>query len=211
MIIKVCGMRNPENIRAVEQLNMDWMGFIFYPQSKRYVPDNETLVHSIRQCKKIKVGVFVNTETDEILEKAAIYQLDMIQLHGKETVSQCRKLKEHHYQVIKAFSIESAVDLKMTHAYKDVVDFFLFDTKCEGYGGSGKRFDWSVLEAYREDIPFLLSGGISLDQITDINRFQHDQMKGIDVNSGVEIEPALKDIEKLHDLITQLKKNSFTI
>lgn len=205
MIVKVCGMRDPENIMAVEQLEPDWMGFVFYPKSKRYVSDKEEkTIQAIRQCKKKKIGVFVNAETDEILKKADVFQLNMLQLHGEEPVSQCRVLKEKHFQVMKAFSIETVNDLRLVHEYKDVVDYFLFDTKCEGYGGSGKQFNWSVLDAYKENIPFLLSGGISLDSISDLQQFQHFQMQGVDVNSGFEIAPALKDIQKLTAFIKKL-------
>lgn len=207
MIIKVCGMRDPENIMAVEQLEPDWMGFIFYPKSKRYVSDKEEKsMQAIRQCSPKKVGVFVNAGTDEILEKAGIFELNILQLHGEEPVSQCEVLKEKHFQIVKAFSIETIDDLKLVHVYRDVVDYFLFDTKCEGYGGSGKQFNWLILDKYKENIPFLLSGGISPDSISDLLQFQHPQLLGVDVNSGFEIDPALKDIQKLKTFIKQLKK-----
>lgn len=205
MILKVCGMRDPENIRAVQQLAIDWMGFIFYPESKRYVFEDEIVADTIRQCKKEKVGVFVNADPEEILKKASLFELDILQLHGKESVSECKMLKDRHYKVIKAFSVETVNDLNSVHEYEGVVDYFLFDTKCEGYGGSGKRFDWSVLHAYRGNVPFLLSGGISLDSLLDIEQFQHPQMAGIDVNSGFELAPALKDIAKLQAFVERFE------
>lgn len=199
-------MREPDNIRAIEGLDLDWMGFIFYPQSKRYVSDDDVIIRSIRQSKKKKVGVFVNEETSEILEKAKLYHLDMLQLHGKESIAQCQILKDSQFQIIKAFSIETKEDLKNVSNYEDVVDNFLFDTKCEGHGGSGRHFDWSILHAYQGNIPFLLSGGISPDSISGLLQFQHPKMLGIDVNSGFEIAPALKDAGKIQEFIKQIIK-----
>lgn len=211
MIIKVCGMRDPDNIRTVEGLNLDWMGFIFYPGSKRYVADSETIIQSIRQCKKKKVGVFVNTESPDILEKAALYQLDILQLHGEESPAQCSFLRDRHFQIMKAFSIGTKEDLANVSIYEEVVDYFLFDTKCDGYGGSGKQFDWSVLDTYSGNTPFLLSGGISPDSVADLMRFEHPQMLGLDVNSGFEIAPALKDTKKLQVFIDKLKNRNTII
>jgi len=202
MILKVCGMRDPENIRAIEQLAIDWMGFIFYPKSKRYVADkDEAVVKAIHQCRKEKVGVFVNAEPGEICKIASLFRLNLLQLHGNESAAQCQLLKDKQFKVIKAFSVETKDDLEKVHAYEEVVDFFLFDTKCEGYGGSGKRFDWSVLQAYQGNTPFLLSGGITLDSLLDIEQFQHPQMIGVDVNSGFEVSPAIKDVTKLRTFV----------
>ena len=208
MIIKVCGMRDPENIRAVEQLDVDWMGFIFYPESKRYVSDEEEVIQAICQCRKKKVGVFVNAETDEMREKGATFQLDMLQLHGEEPAEQCNQLRQDGFQVIKAFSIATADDLKQVDAYKEVVDYILFDTKCAGYGGSGERFDWSVLCEYQGKVPFLLSGGISADHLSDFQQFCHSQMIGVDVNSGFEIAPAVKDAKALRAFVQQVRNSN---
>jgi phosphoribosylanthranilate isomerase len=201
-------MRNPENIRDAATLDLDWMGFICYEKSKRYVSVNEEkCIQAIRACRKTKVGVFVNAHMNEIVEKAALFQLDLLQLHGQESVSQCEKLKNRSFRIIKAFSIETVRDLKKVHAYKDAADYLLFDTKCEGYGGSGKRFDWSVLDAYEGNIPFLLSGGISPDSLPDLLQLQHPRMLGIDLNSGFENAPACKDTGKLKLFIEQLKSH----
>ena len=146
MIIKVCGMREPENIRAIEQAGADWMGFIFFPQSARYVSHRPEYLPE--QCHRI--GVFVNESSENILLKAQEFGLHHIQLHGRETPEQCRKLKATGLGVIKVFSIAQESDLQSAGCYEGVCDYFLFDTACSGYGGSGKPFNWNILQAYWE-------------------------------------------------------------
>jgi phosphoribosylanthranilate isomerase len=204
-LIKVCGMREAENIRVVERLDIDWMGFIFYPSSPRYVPDAEAYAASIRLCAKAKVGVFVNAAVEEILEKTSRYRLDYVQLHGNESPSVCEALQKQGCPVIKAFSVAAADDLERTAAYETCAGYFLFDTKCDAYGGSGKRFDWSALDAYRGETPFLLSGGIHPGSVRELLRFGHPKMAGIDVNSGFETAPALKDAVRIETFIKQLR------
>lgn len=202
MIIKVCGMREPENIRAVEQAGADWMGFIFFPRSARYVdlcPD-----YLPERCKR--VGVFVNESTDQILPKAKEFSLHYIQLHGKETPEQCRRLKAEGLGVIKVFSIAGEKDLQPISCYDGVCDYFLFDTACPGYGGSGNMFNWDILQAYQGETPFLLSGGIRPDSINALLRFKHRRWAGIDLNSGFETAPAQKDASLLQTFIEQIKK-----
>jgi phosphoribosylanthranilate isomerase len=190
-------MREDANIRAVERLDIDWMGFIFYPASPRYVPDGEVYIASVRRCTRKKTGVFVNAATDGMLEKAARFGLDYVQLHGNESPDTCRIMQANGFPVIKAFSIASADDLKRTEGYETAASFFLFDTKCAGFGGSGRRFDWSALSHYHGNTPFLLSGGITPDCADDILRFRHPKMAGIDLNSGFETSPAVKDVDAL--------------
>ena len=134
MIVKVCGMREPDNIRAVEQTGPDWMGFIFFPHSSRHVSLRPAYLPE--RCKR--VGVFVNEVTPAILQKAEEFDLHYIQLHGTETSEQCLNLKRAGLGVIKVFPIASMSDLKSTACYENVCDYFLFDTACTGYGGSGK-------------------------------------------------------------------------
>lgn len=198
-------MREAENIRAVGRLDMDWMGFIFYPESPRYVPGEEAYTTAIDQCPKKKVGVFVNAGVEEILRKAALLHLDYVQLHGNESPGQCEALQAQGYSVIKAFSVATAADLERTAVYESHAGYFLFDTKCPGYGGSGQRFDWSALEAYQGNTPFLLSGGIRPESIRDVRRFRHPQMMGIDLNSGFEVAPAWKDAAALERFINELR------
>lgn len=207
MIIKVCGMRNPDNMREVARLGIDWMGLIFFSGSPRRIMDNEQPAIDI--CPVKRVGVFVNASQEEMMEMATRYRLDYLQLHGNETPDDCYALQKRGYSLIKAFQIATAADLEQTAAYEGRVDYFLFDTKCSGYGGSGRQFDWSVLEAYRGETPFLLSGGIRPESATAIRSFSHPRLAGIDLNSGFEIEPGLKEVEKLkhfiHDIQTSIQ------
>lgn len=196
-------MREPENIRAVEETGANWMGFIFFPRSARYV--TECPAYLPERCRRI--GVFVNETTDIILQKAKEFELQAIQLHGKESPGQCRMLKEQGLEIIKVFSIKEAEDLKSTNAYEGICDYFLFDTACAGYGGSGKAFDWSILNNYQEKTPFLLSGGLSPGSVEALLQFHHPAWAGIDLNSGFEIAPALKDATLLNRFIEQIKQN----
>ena len=206
MIVKVCGMRNPENILGVIELGVNWIGFIFYEKSVRYFGNNHISMLSGYSFKK--TGVFVNATYEQILQTTATYQLDYIQLHGDETPEFCSKLQKQGIAIIKAFSVSTAKDLAKVSGYEGSADYFLFDTKCETYGGSGKSFDWSILSAYEGKTPFLLSGGINSQSIQAINNFHHPQLAGIDLNSGFEIEPGLKDIQKLSDFLNKLQLKS---
>lgn len=204
MIIKVCGMREPENIRAIEQAGADWMGFIFFPQSARYVSHRPEYLPE--QCHRI--GVFVNESSENILLKAQEFGLHHIQLHGRETPEQCRKLKAAGLGVIKVFSIAQKSDLQSAGCYEGICDYFLFDTACSGYGGSGKTFNWNILQAYQGKTPFLLSGGLRPGSLSLLLQFKHEQWAGIDLNSGFETAPALKDAAAVHTFINQLKQKN---
>lgn len=206
MKIKVCGMRSPENIRRIETLDIDYMGFIFYHGSPRRVFGDDECLHAIRLCAKRKVGVFVNEALEQMLEMADLYRLDMLQLHGDESPETCIALQQSGYSVIKAFSVASVEDFGKTGDYPDCIDYFLFDTKCAGYGGSGKRFDWSLLESYTGNVPFLLSGGLTPDSMHDVCLLEHARFAGIDLNSGFEISPAIKDVGKLEKFIGGIRK-----
>lgn len=207
MIIKVCGMREPGNIQALELLGIDWMGLIFWPRSKRYV--SEVPSYLPRHIKR--VGVFVDAGLDDIRQHIADYRLDLIQLHGQEQPALAEALKP--LPVIKAFNIASADDLRQTEAFEGIADYFLFDTRkpledTGGWhppGGTGEQFDWRVLTAYQGSTPFILSGGIGPDDVEAVRSFHHPQCVGIDLNSRFEQAPAFKDITKLSTFIKQLK------
>lgn len=201
MIVKVCGMREAKNIHAIESLGIDFMGFIFYPKSPRYVKEKPDYlpVH----CQR--VGVFVNASKEEILNRAKDFGLDFVQLHGQESPAQCTELKAEGLQVIKAFSIGQGYDWENVCLYKGVADYFLFDTACPSYGGSGKRFDWKILKDYSGDTPFLLSGGIRPENLNDVLAFRHPQFRGVDLNSGFETSPGVKDEARLKPFIQTLK------
>ena len=205
--VKVCGMRDAENIREVEALGIDMMGFIFYPKSSRYVSARPAYLP--QKCKR--VGVFVDEDIENIKKIADDYALDFIQLHGHESPDFIRMLKfkvsGFRFQVIKAFNIAIKEDLDATTPYEGLVDYFLFDTKGPSVGGNGEKFDWSVLEAYNGDTPFLLSGGIGPDDAERILDYHHPKCIGIDLNSRFEIEPGIKDITKLKTFLNYGKQD----
>jgi phosphoribosylanthranilate isomerase len=200
MIIKVCGMREADNIRATEQLGVDWLGFIFWPNSSRYVA---TLPAYLPSAAK-RVGVFVDASIEDVTIKASDYQLDIIQLHGHESREYVSEIRNRGLAVMKAISISNRDDIATSMVYEGIANYFLFDTKCKTVGGSGEHFDWSVLNAYDGSTPFLLSGGIGSDDVERVRNFCHPECIGIDLNSRFEISPALKDINKLKQFIQQL-------
>ncbi len=197
--LKVCGMREQENILQLGELLPDYMGFIFYPKSKRFVGDAFRIPDKLPRSIK-RVGVFVNEPTNKILALAKTHNLDVIQLHGSEPVSQCAELKNNNLGVIKVCSMDDQFDfLKMT-PYKSVVNYFLFDTNSNSYGGTGKTFDWNLLNNYDQEIPFFLSGGLSISNIEQTRDIRKMNLHAFDFNSGVELSPGVKDIHKLIDL-----------
>ncbi|MCI6518269.1 MAG: phosphoribosylanthranilate isomerase [Prevotellaceae bacterium] len=200
MIVKVCGMRDSENIRAIEQTKADLMGFIFHPKSPRFVAS----LPEYMPKKQKRVGVFVNASLEQILAKAQKFSLEYIQLHGDEPPAFCSELKNRGLKVIRALRIANADDIIRAESY-NMSDLMIFDTKTELYGGSGKKFNWQLLENYKGCVPFLLSGGIRSDTFEEIKAFFHPQFAGIDLNSGFEISPALKDVGKLNNFIEKIK------
>ena len=199
-IIKVCGMREARNIREVEALGIDLMGFIFWPKSSRYVSIRPNYLPQ----KVKRVGVFVNEDIEQVKRIAETYVLDYIQLHGSESPEYAQQLRD--WKVIKAFNIATTADLGITNLYKGIADCFLFDTKGKSVGGNGEKFDWSVLEDYTGDTPFLLSGGIGPDDAERVRAFHHPKCIGIDLNSRFETTPAIKDIAALQRFLSQLSQ-----
>lgn len=190
--VKICGLKDTENIRAILSLSVDYVGLIFYKKSKRYVSDLDTTIFADSHIKK--VGVFVNSTTGEIIDKVDQYKLDVVQLHGGESVQQCAELKAKNIVVWKAFGIDAQFDFASLDPYATIVDHFLFDTKSERHGGTGKRFDWTALAHYRLTTPYMLSGGIGVDDLADVLRLEDDRLVGVDLNSKLELSPGLKDI-----------------
>lgn len=222
--IKVCGMRDADNIRAVAALDIDFLGFIFYPKSPRYaqkaIPEAELIADTattarhddIEWRKPQRVGVFVDEMPQTIITHIYNDQLGYVQLHGHEFPEMIDNLKRtvipdirHSLKVIKAFSIAKPDDLLQTKAYEGVADLFLFDTPTESYGGSGKKFDWQMLQAYDGHTPFLLSGGIGPEDTDRIRTFEHPQCIGIDLNSRFETAPGIKDVEALRRFTENLR------
>ena len=198
-------MREAENIREVEALGIDMMGFIFWPKSSLYVSQRPDYLPT--KCKR--VGVFVDEDREQVKRLAAEYRLDYIQLHGHETpevISYLRTPALPHPRILKAFNISTAEDLLQTQPYEGLVDGFLFDAKGKSVGGNGEKFNWDVLDAYDGETPFLLSGGIGPDDVERVHAFRHPKCIGIDLNSRFELSPGLKDIAKLKEIIYNLKK-----
>ena len=283
LLIKVCGMRDAQNIREVAALGVNLIGLIFYPKSPRYIesissdagiiPDYSSLnrltpkplskgegsdmldkqlkaeeTEGEARNKQIEseqlkstqskapfnkvttplsfgegqggeaaipkfVGVFVNDMPQNIITAVYNYHLSYVQLHGDESPVMIGNMRRTlvpdivpQIKIIKAISVSSAEDLKCCEQYEGHVDLFLFDTKCKGYGGSGQKYDWSVLEAYTGQTPFLLSGGIGPDDADRLRDFHHPQCIGIDLNSKFETAPGMKDINLLQNFLHQLNK-----
>ena len=200
MKLKVCGMREPENIHALVELNPDYMGFIFWAPSRRYV-DQPTpkLPASIK-----KVGVFVDASLDYLQTTIREHSLDAVQLHGTESPAYCALIKEYGVEVIKAFSVRDQFDFSQLKAYEASCDFFLFDTKGSLPGGNGTHFDWTLLKDYPSQKPFFLSGGIGPEDNELLQRIINTPLPlhAIDVNSKFERAPGNKNIE----LLTPFKK-----
>ena len=206
MLVKVCGMREPGNVKQVAQLGVDMMGFIFYPKSPRYA--SQVVARSDADRNVCRVGVFVNDSVSTMLDKIHSFSLNAVQMHGNESRQLCEQLREARgdMKIIKAISVSTAGDIQKYKEYVGAVDYFLFDTKCKTVGGSGQQFDWQILDEYDGDVPFLLSGGIGPEDAFRIRTFHHSQCVGIDLNSRFEIEPGVKDVEKLNKFLNEIKK-----
>lgn len=201
-IIKVCGLRQQENVSQLATLPINWMGFIDFASSPRSI-SNTDLKWIAPFHAQPKVLVVVNKPVDELLQVAKQGNFQMVQLHGDESPEYCATVRQS-LPVIKAISLKSVEDLDSTSMYSDSVDYFLFDTKKAGQrGGSGQKFDWSILEQYNLSIPFLLSGGIGPDDAQALKNFSHPQFAGIDINSKFEVEPGLKDVQLVRSFIEE--------
>jgi len=203
--LKVCGMRNGENILNVTSCKPDFMGFIFYRQSPRFVGRKFCVPDNFSASVK-RVGVFVNQSTEEITKQLLEHKLHFIQLHGSESVEQVRALKNLGYKIIKVFSIDDLFDFALVNSYVPHTDYFLFDTKGKLHGGNAQRFNWELLKKYEGQTPFFLSGGITPVHLPEILQIQHPQLYGIDINSGVEVSPGIKDFNKIR-LINNILKS----
>ena len=194
-------MRDPKNIHEVEEAGADWVGFIFFKKSPRYVAQKPAYLPE----RAKRVGVFVNASETEIESIADDFRLDFVQLHGKESPELCQAIRDKGHKVIKVFSLKSEADLSQTEAYNGCADFFLFDTPCKEYGGSGRCFDWSLLSGYCGTTPFILSGGLNPGSVDALKSFSHPLWAGIDLNSGFETAPAMKDAQALKEFIDKVK------
>ena len=201
MKLKVCGMKYSQNITEIENLFPDLMGFIFYEKSKRFFNQPEINLNN----KVKRVGVFVNENIQEIKNKIKKYKLNYVQLHGEENVNFCHSLQPFA-KIIKVFKIDYNFNFKKTEEFEEVCDYFLFDTKSQLHGGSGKKFDWDLLKNYNCKKDFFLSGGIDISDIEEIKKIINSYpIAGIDVNSKFELDNLEKDKEKINLLIKKLR------
>jgi len=201
-------MRDPANIDELITMQPDYIGFIFYPPSKRYVRDiavGEALNFIPGNIKR--TGVFVNASKEEIEKARDEYKLNALQLHGNETPDFCRDMQKTDLEIIKAFHVDEYFDFATLEPFLNCCDYFLFDTKTDGYGGSGKKFGWEVLEQNPFDKPFFLSGGIGPNDVNDIFKINHNSLYAVDINSKFETEPGMKDLKMLKRFINELRNN----
>ena len=203
MIVKVCGLKESQNIQDIVSLDIDWIGYNFYKPSSRYITIVPTINNEIHQKK---VGIFVNESMDIVKDYIDKYDLDLIQLHGNETPEYCINAQSH-IPIIKVFRIYEDFDFDMLDDYR-MAEYFLFDTETKNYGGSGIKFDWNILNYKPICRPFLLSGGIGPDDVDEILKIGHLQFKGIDINSKFEISQGIKDVEMVNKFVADIRKRT---
>ena len=194
-------MKHAGNIRELDKLKPDMTGFIFHPSSPRFAD----AVPEYMPALSLRVGVFVNSDKDYILYKVREFGLNLVQLHGNESPEQCRAIRSKGIDIIKTFSLKAADADTLTAPYDGLCRYYLFDTPCAAYGGSGKTFDWTLTHSYHGNTPFLLSGGIRPESLEQILSFCHPSFAGIDINSGFETAPGLKDTEAIAKFIKRLR------
>lgn len=205
--LKVCGMRETQNILDLAKLNPDFIGFIFYEKSKRNAQNqlDPSIVKNLPEGIK-KIGVFVDEPTEFLLQRIEDFSLDGVQLHGSESPKHCEALKKKGLIVIKVFAVGDSFDFDQLKGYEAVVDYFLFDTKGSQKGGNGVSFDWSILQQYPLKKPFILSGGISLENVAQVPALKNLPLIGIDINSRFEVKPGLKNIQAIKKLKQELTR-----
>jgi len=198
--LKICGMKVPSNIEGAIALQPDYLGFIFYPGSKRFVDHLDAAVVKSISADIKTTGVFVDEKLETVIATIGLYQLKAVQLHGNESPEYCASLIGKA-EVIKAFGISETFDFNRLKAYEGKVDYFLFDTQTPGHGGSGQTFNWQLLDKYTLQTPYFLSGGIGLENAAELMGITDARLYALDVNSRFELAPGLKDI----DLLNQFK------
>jgi len=207
--VKVCGMNDVHNLRSLLQVPIDFVGFIFYEKSSRCCKLDRRQVKAIwneSETEAQKVGVFVDAPVEYVIKTAKDYNLDLVQLHGKESLFYCEALQEEGLKIIKAFSLDDTFCFSNTEAYKFYADYFLFDTKGLKPGGNGTKFNWEVLSKNTFSIPYFLSGGINKNDHGVIRNMNSKELFGVDINSQFEISPGMKNLEEISTFIYQIKK-----
>jgi phosphoribosylanthranilate isomerase len=201
MIVKVCGLRQPQNILDIVDVGVDWIGFNFYPLSPRYMQTPPQELRNIDNATK--VGVFVNADLEYILKMKETYSLDFAQLHGDETLEVCKEINQF-IPIIKVFRIHDQFDFSTVSDYAFAA-YYLFDTDSKAYGGSGHKFDWSLVFNAMVNRPYLIGGGITPQDIKAFAKMKQTGFVGVDINSKFEIEPGLKDVQVVQNAIWELK------
>ncbi len=198
-------MKYQQNINDVSCLSIDFMGFIFYHASPRFVGELDKNILKNIPSQIQKVAVFVNSSVEEICSITKKYEFDLVQLHGNESVEDCKYLHEQNIDVMKAFSIDADFSFSTIENYAPYCKYFLFDTTTTLFGGGGVQFNWNLLENYVYETPFFLSGGISLENIEEALKINHPKLFGFDINSKIEDSAALKNIATAKQLIQKIK------
>jgi phosphoribosylanthranilate isomerase len=210
MRVKVCGMTQLEQVRQLDEMGVDFAGFIFYHKSPRFVgrhlPGEKLKKEKLRLGK---VGVFVNAAYEEMMKSVDEYGLDMVQLHGDETPRFCERVA-NYINVIKVFRLGDNDPIEwLIKPFEDSCDMFLFDTEGAGYGGTGKKFNWDVLKNKSINKLFFLSGGIEPGDTEKLKSFAAEpvakKMFSIDINSKFEISSGVKDLKKVKEFVEKLK------
>lgn len=204
--VKICGMKYTDNIHHLVELKPDFIGFIFYPKSKRFVGEHLdiSIMEEIHESIQ-KVGVFVNSSLEEITEKTEQFKLSYVQLHGDESPDFCYQLKNRNMKIIKVFRVEEEIKINELNEFSACSDYFLFDTQTSKYGGSGRKFNWDIFDKISMNKPFFLSGGIHPEDAEIILKQDISDMFAVDINSGFELEPGLKDMEKIKSFIKKIR------
>lgn len=204
--IKICGLTDLTNTGEIVKTSPDFVGFNFYPRSKRYVGTNPgNPLFSLVPCSILKTGVFVNEDPRKITATVKKYNLDLVQLHGNESVKYCKHLTDKGLLIIKAFGINESFSFSRLKDYMEVCEYFLFDSKTGQGAGSGLKFNWDKIDEYDLDKPFFLAGGIGPEDVTLIKQLNHISLFAVDINSCFEVSPGIKDVKKTKEFIDEIK------
>lgn len=211
--VKVCGLTKLNQIQELIDMKVDFLGFIFYEKSPRYVLNYLSLEQIAEINHQAKVGVFVNEDLEKIIEISGQAKLNFIQLHGDETeefISELRQKLNPEIGIIKVIRVGSQKsevinEIQKISNLKSQISNLLFDTDSKAFGGTGTTFDWNILNEIKIPIPYFLSGGISLENIHQLSTI-NQQPLALDINSKFEIEPGSKDLEKIKNFTQIVKK-----
>lgn len=209
MKLKVCGLTKLDQIQELISLKVDFLGFIFYEKSPRYVLNHLSLKDISEIPHSGKVGVFVNETIENVIDFSVKANLNFIQLHGdedEEFILRLRELIGENIKIIKVIRIgnQTSEELqKNINQQPSTINYLLFDTDSKAFGGTGKTYDWKILNEVEISIPYFLSGGISLENVHQIP-FLNTQPFSLDINSKFELEPGIKDLEKIKQLYEKL-------